>query len=113
MLLGCQAWMEVMRGDMGPPGAESVWAYTLMSLGRPLNLVLYKPFRMFAYSSNIVKDNFDLMDSMPACGTLKQARFFCKSLSLGERAPAMKFLWLTSHPWRPSICSNADFMDAY
>jgi hypothetical protein len=28
-------------------------------------------FRIFAYSSNIIKTNFDLMDLMPACGTLK------------------------------------------
>jgi hypothetical protein len=28
--------------------------------GRPLNLVLYMPFRIFAYSSNIFKANFAL-----------------------------------------------------
>jgi len=41
------------------------------SFGRPLNLVLYIPFRMFAYSSNILRASFDLMESIPACGTLK------------------------------------------
>jgi hypothetical protein len=39
--------------------------------GHPLNLVLYMPFRIFAYSSNILKANFDVMDSMPAGGILK------------------------------------------
>ena len=34
-------------------------------MGRPLNLVLYVPFRMFAYSSNNFEANFDLMVSMP------------------------------------------------
>jgi hypothetical protein len=51
---------------VGPVGSESVG----LSLGHPLNLVLYIPFR-FTCSSNILKTNFDLMDSMPACGTLK------------------------------------------
>ncbi len=60
-----------MRGDEGPPGAVSIWLWsTLLSKG-PLNLVLYMPFRIFAYSSNIFKTNFDLMESMPVCGTLK------------------------------------------
>jgi hypothetical protein len=58
-----------MRGGLGPPGAESIWSWVTLSLGRPLNLVLYIPFRILAYSSNILKANFDLMDSMPACGT--------------------------------------------
>jgi hypothetical protein len=30
------------------------------------SFVLYMPFRIFAYSSNILKANFDLMESMPA-----------------------------------------------
>jgi hypothetical protein len=60
-----------MRGGMGPPGAESVRSWVSLSLGRPSNLVLYMPFRIFAYSSNILKANFDLMDSMFAYGTLK------------------------------------------
>ena len=60
-----------MRGDEGPPGAVSIWSWSPPFLGRPLNLTLYMPFRIFAYSSNILKANFDLMESMPACGTLK------------------------------------------
>jgi hypothetical protein len=60
-----------MRGGMGPPGAEFVWSWASLLLGRPLNLTLYIPFRMFAYSSNVLKATFDLMDLMPACGTLK------------------------------------------
>jgi hypothetical protein len=58
-----------MRGDEGPPGAVSIWSWSPLFFGRPLNLVLYMPFRMFTYSSNIFKDNFDLMESMPADGT--------------------------------------------
>jgi hypothetical protein len=50
-----------MRGGMGPPGAESVWSWVPLSLGHPLNLVLYIPFRIFAYSSNILKANVDLI----------------------------------------------------
>ena len=46
-LFGCQA-EEGDEGGGGPLGAEFVWA---LSLGRPLNLVLNTPVRMFAYSS--------------------------------------------------------------
>ena len=60
-----------MRGGEGPPGAVSIRSWSPLFLGRPLNLVLYMPFRIFAYSSNIIKANFDLMDSMPVYGTLK------------------------------------------
>ncbi len=60
-----------MRGGKGPLGAESIWSWSPLFFGHPLNLVLYMPFRIFSYSSNILKTNFDLMDSMPACGTLK------------------------------------------
>ena len=65
-----------------------------LSLGHPLNLVLYIPFRIFAYSSNILKTNFDLMDSMPTSGTLKQVRFSCRSYSFRDLAPVMKVLSL-------------------
>ena len=53
---------------------------------------------MFAYSSNILKANvgFDLMDSMSTSGTLKWARFSCKSFSLRESAPPMKLLLITT-----------------
>jgi hypothetical protein len=60
-----------MRGGEGPPGAVSIWSWSPLLFGRPLNLVLYVPFRIFAYSPNIFKANFDLMDSMSASGTLK------------------------------------------
>jgi hypothetical protein len=50
----------------------------MIKVGRPLNLVLYMPFRIFAYSSNILKAYFDLMDSMSVCGTLKWVRLSCK-----------------------------------
>ena len=60
-----------MRGGEGPPGTVSIWSWSPLLFGRPLNLVLYMSFRIFAYSSNILKANFDLMDSMPVGGTLK------------------------------------------
>jgi hypothetical protein len=55
------------EGGEGPPGVVSIWSRSPLFFGRPLNLVLYMPFRIFAYSSNILKANFDLMESMPAC----------------------------------------------
>jgi hypothetical protein len=51
------------EGGEGPPGAVSIWSWSSLFFGRPLNLVLYIPFRIFVYSSNIFKSNFDLMDS--------------------------------------------------
>ncbi len=59
-----------MRGGMGPSGAESVWSWVSLSFGLPLNLVLYIPFRIFVYSSNILKSNIDLKDSIPAWATV-------------------------------------------
>ena len=71
MLLDCQDWREVMRGGEGPSGAVSIRSWSPLFVGRPLNLVLYMPFRIFVYSSNIIKANFDLVESMPVCGILK------------------------------------------
>ncbi len=51
-----------MRGGEGPSGAVSIWSCSPLFFGRPLNLELYMPFRIFAYSSNILKSNFDLME---------------------------------------------------
>ncbi len=53
----------MMRGGEGPPGEVSIWSWSPLLFGCPLNLVLYMPFRIFAYSSNILKTNFDLMGS--------------------------------------------------
>jgi hypothetical protein len=60
----------------------------------PLNLILYMPFRIFAYSSNILKTTFDLMthDSIPVCWTLKWASLPCGSCSFGDLVVAMKLL---------------------
>ena len=60
-----------MRGGEGPPGAVSIWSWSPLFFVRPLNLVLYMPFRIFACSFNILKANFDLMDWMPAGRILK------------------------------------------
>jgi hypothetical protein len=50
------------RGDEG--GYGSVWDGVHLVMGAtifwtPLNLALYMPFRIFAYSSNILKTNFE------------------------------------------------------
>ena len=79
----------------------------------PLNLILYMPFKILAYLSNNWKASFDRMDSMLACGTLKNLRLFFKSGSFSERAPAMKLTCCTAHPWRPSVRPSADFREAF
>jgi hypothetical protein len=47
-----------MRGGEDPSGTVSIWSWSPLLFGRPLNLVLSMPFRIFAYSSNILKANF-------------------------------------------------------
>ena len=44
-----------MRGGEGPSGAVSIWSWSSLLFGRPLNLALYIPFRIISYSSNILK----------------------------------------------------------
>ena len=46
---------EVESGSNGPSGSVSIWSWSPLFFGDPLNLVLYMPFRIFAYSSNIFK----------------------------------------------------------
>ncbi len=58
-------------GGEGPPGTVSIPSWSSLFFGHPLNLVLYIPFRIFGYSYNIIKTNFDLMDSIPVSETLK------------------------------------------
>jgi hypothetical protein len=53
-----------MRGGKVPLGEVSIWSWSPLFFCHPLNLVLYMSFRIFTYSSNILKTNFDLMDSM-------------------------------------------------
>ena len=60
-----------------------------------------------------LKANFDRMDSMLACGTLKNLTFLCKSCSFSESAPAMKLTCFTGHPLVPSDRTSADLSDAY
>ena len=92
-----------MRG-YGPSGS------VLSSTDFPLNnLILYMPFRILAYSSNILSVNFDRMDSMLACGTLKKTKFLRKSRSFSERAPDMKLTCFNTHPLGSNDLSNADF----
>ena len=64
-----------MRGGAGPIGSDCVLVEVLPSAVIPLNLILYVPFRILAYSSNILlKANFDRMDSMLACGSYITSR---------------------------------------
>ena len=79
-----------MRGGAGPPGSGGVLVEAPPSADFPLNLILYMPFRILSYSSNILKANFHRMDSKLVCGTLKKSKFFLRSCSFSERAPAMK-----------------------
>ena len=53
-----------MRGGTGPHGSGVVLVEAPQSAGFPLNLILYMPFRILTYSSNILKASFDRMASM-------------------------------------------------
>ena len=58
------------RGDVGPrAGRVGVPPWTDL----PSNRILYIPFSIFAYSSNIFIANLDLTDSMLAVGILKNS----------------------------------------
>ena len=82
ILLGCQAVRELIRRGVGPQAGQagvSPWS-DLPLAGRaevppwsdlPLNRILYIPFSIFAYSSNIFIANFVRMGSTLAEGTLK------------------------------------------
>jgi hypothetical protein len=54
-----------MRGGEGPSGAVSIWSWSPLFVGRPLNLVLYMPFRIFAYSSNMKLCVFGASSAQP------------------------------------------------
>ena len=54
----------------------------------PLNRVLYIPFSIFVYSSNIVIGSLVRINSTLAEGTLKYSRFSLSSSSFRDRAPA-------------------------
>ena len=51
-----------MRGGTGPSGSVGVLVEAPLSVDFPLNLILYMPFRILVYSSNILKTNFDRID---------------------------------------------------
>ena len=59
----------------------------------PLNRILYIPFSIFAYSSNIVIASLVRIDSTLAEGTLKYSRFSLSSVSFRDRTPATKLRW--------------------
>ena len=65
-------------GDEGRHG--SVWdrvrLYREVSVGGfPIESRTVHVFSIFVYSSNIFMTNFELMSSMPTCGTLKNSKF--------------------------------------
>ncbi len=66
--------------------------------GLPLKRILYIPFRIFAYSSNIVMNNLVRIESMLTEGTLKYSRFSLNSTSFRDLAPATKLRWCTTQP---------------
>ena len=79
----------------------------------PLNRVLYIPFSIFAYSSNIFIASLDLMGSMLALGTLKNSRFFLSSSSLRDLPPAMTLICSTIHPGRYIVLLSANLRESY
>jgi hypothetical protein len=79
----------------------------------PLNHVLYIPFSIFAYSSNIVISSLVRINSMLAEGTLKYSRFSLSSASFRDRAPAMKLRWCTTQPDRCKVLPSVDHRDSY
>jgi hypothetical protein len=79
---------ELMRGGIGSlsdRAGVSPWSELPVSgraevppeSGLPLNRILYIPFRIFAYSSNIVIVNLVRIESMFAEGTLECPLCFC------------------------------------
>ena len=89
-LLGCHTVRELMRGGIGSLSGRtgaSPWSELPVSgraevppeSGLPLKRILYIPFRICAYSSNIVIANLVRIESMFAEGTLKYSRFSLNS----------------------------------
>ena len=78
-----------------------------LSFGHPLNLILYIPFKMLSCSSNILKTNFDLMDSIPVSGTLEYSK---RVLRFSDHDPATKLFGFTSQSCGPSVLFNVDFL---
>ena len=73
----------------------------------PLNRILYIPFSIFAYSSNMVIASFVRMGSMIAEGTSKISRFVLSSASFRDRAPATKITWRTDQPmWKLGVSAR-------
>ena len=100
-VLDCQGVRELIREGVIP----KPWLVGLdCSRGReqsdhwsdlPLNCILYIPFSIFGYSSNICIDSLDLMDSKVTLGTLKYSRFFLSSSSFRDHTPGTDLFY---HP---------------
>jgi hypothetical protein len=79
----------------------------------PLNRILYIPFSIFSYSSNIVIANLVRIESMLEEGTLKYSRFSLNSTSFRDRVPATKVQWCTTQPECCMTVPSADRRDSY
>ena len=113
-----------MRGGMGSRAGRagaSPWSDLTVS-GRaevsprsalPLNRVLYMPFSIFVYSSNIVIASLVRINSTLVEGTLKYSRFSLISTSFRDRAPVTKLCWCITQPERYMALPSDDRRDSY
>jgi hypothetical protein len=113
-----------MRRDMGSRagwGGSSSWSDLPVS-GRdevpprsdlPLNRILYIPFSIFAYLSNIVIVSLVRIESILEEGTLKYSRFSLSSSSFRDHTTEMKMCWCTTQPDRCMVLPSADHRDSY
>ncbi len=97
------------RSDLPVSGRGEVSPRSVL----PLNRVLYIPFSIFAYSSNIVIASLVRVNSMLTEGTLKYSRFSLSSVSFRDHAPTMKLRWCTTQPDRCMALPSAECRDSY
>ncbi len=113
-----------MRGGMGPlvgRSGDSPWSDLPVSGGAevpprsvlPLNRVLYIPFSIFSYSSNMVIGSLVRINSTLVEGTLKWSRFSLNSVSFRDRVPVMKLSWCVTQPDRYMTLISATRRDSY
>ncbi len=79
----------------------------------PLNLVLYIHLRVFTYTSNTLIASFEYMELILPSGTLKNFRFLLRSCLSTDRAPVIKLICSTFHPWLCITVLMAFRRDAY
>ena len=81
--------------------------------GLPLHRILYIPFSIFAYSSNIFIGSFAWMGSILAGGISKKVKFSLRSFSLNDHDPVMKLICSTFQPCRWIVMVRGDLRDAF